>query len=110
MDYTEWASTIQSKTEEPSSTPFDTQAWSFDNIVAALESTEGVFKFVSYKLATISTQFLLPAAIHLKFVYHDTQFFTTFTQNPKTKSAYQKEYTSLFDNALKAYKTEMISL
>src|SRR5260364_234053 len=48
---------------------------------------------------------LLPTAIRLKFVHHDTRFFTTFTQNPRTKSAHQKEYTSLFDNALKAYKT-----
>lgn len=106
MDFTEWADTVQSKREEPSNTPFNTQEWSFDAIAASLKTPEGTFKFVSYKLATIPSQFLLPAAIQLKYVHHDTRFFTTFTQNLKTKPAHQKEYTSLFDEALKAYKTE----
>src|SRR5260364_71251 len=106
MDFTEWADTVQSKREEPSNTPFNTQEWSFDAIAASLETPEGTFKFVSYKLVTIPSQFLLPAAIRLKFVHHDTHFFTTFTQNLKTKPAHQKEYTSLFDEALKAYKTK----
>ena len=50
------------------------------------------------------TQFTILPAIFLKFKYLNSRFFTTFTKNPNTTSAHQKEYTNLYNNALAIYK------
>jgi hypothetical protein len=106
IDHMEWATTVQSKLETPDDTPFDPEAWSFDTIAEALTTPEGIYKFTKYKLTTSPVQSKLPEAIRLKFVHRDTRFFTTFTRNQRTQPAHQKEYISLYNDALETYKEE----
>lgn len=105
IEHMEWATTVLENRKEPN-TPVDLQTWSYDSIADALSNLEGINKFTSHMLSATPTRLPIPEAIRLKFVHHDTRFFITFTQNPRTKPAHQLEYMELFENALEAYKTE----
>ena len=85
-------------------TDFDTIVWHYDRIVKALESPEGIQEFVTYKLQTRPTPYIIPPAILLKFKYLDTQFFTSFTRNKQITPAHQKEFENMLTTATNTYK------
>ncbi|CAG8667404.1 1901_t:CDS:2, partial [Paraglomus occultum] len=104
IDDSEWADILHTKIVDKINTPFDQQTWSYEAIAEALQTPTGIHDFIDYKLITMPTEFTIPPAIFLKFKYLDTRFFTTFTKNPNTTPAHQKEYTNLYNNALAIYK------
>ena len=83
---------IEAKSKEE----FNHNIWSYDHILEALTSPEGITKFVTYKFNSTPTDINVPVVINTKFRYRDTRFFITFTRNKKFMSLHQIEYKKLF--------------
>ena len=104
-DYTDyWQQHVKKAIENVITKEFDIKTWNYDKIIQALNSNEGIKNFIEYKLNTTTTNIQIPEAIKKKFIYKDTAFFITFTQEKNTIPAHQKEFTDLQTKAILAYK------
>src|SRR5207253_5160460 len=95
-----WQRQVKEAIEKAILKKWDMDTWSYDKIIQALDTIEGLKNFIEYKLDTKTTDTYIPEAIGKKFIYKDTAFFITFTQVKKSIPAHQKEFTELQTRAI----------